>query len=314
MKIFVCFYSTSFGQSEVFLKTKEDALHMELDQFTDGENILFSTWGKVQLASNGSVTLVAAIPKCWIPGFKQLNSTHLVIVAYSLHCLTMFSRAERRMHALAGICSTKGNLDGKRGTLNLPHSIERDISNPNRLFVTDVGNFALRSVNLKTGVLGTIIPYLRTPRTIIWMNNRLLLSHHYFISYVDFLKNGSATLTKAVGSTAADLVNGDFKEAKFMSAAGMAKLADGVYLVADTVAKKLRVLDFDSQLVKNLCFNGSCPCVNGSDIEYPRAILKVNTDLYVAGKHKIYKLKGWLNIHFKLCSLLQNGDWAEFSF
>jgi len=151
--------------------------------------------------------------------------------------------------------------------------------------ITDYHNHALRSVDLHTGELSTVINTgFRYPKYLGWADNKLLMSNTHYISQVSHDVNESVTNIKLAGSLPGGYVDGSFNTSKFYSPS---------YLVAD-FNKVLRLLDVNSKQVGPVCFDGETSCTSSSQLPtIPWSILKVGEDVYVGTSSKgIYKLSG----------------------
>jgi len=142
-----------------------------------------------------------------------------------------------------------------------PYSIEKDARNHKQLLVTDYSNRALRSINLSTGELGTVLNLgLNYPRGLTWKGNKLLIANYGFISQVSWLRNGSAIAITLVGSTSLGNADGTFQDSKFEYLHELADVGDNFLLATEHAYNILRLIDFNDQVVGPVCFNGENPC------------------------------------------------------
>jgi len=270
---------------------------MELDLYRDDGSIMFSTWEYLETTNGTTPTTLANILSSYITGFKQVNKTHVAVADYSQDCIKMLNRVDNSVRTLAGTCGRWGYVEGGVGTgrLNGPFSVEIDVRNPDRLLVTDRYNHALRSIDLHTGELSTVINSgFNHPRYVVWADNKLLVSNYHYISQVSWGADGSVTNIKLAGSLSYVYVDGSFNTARFYSPLGITRVGYNMYLVADRDNMVLRLLDFNSKQVGPVCFDGETSCTISSQLpDYPRSILKVGEDVYVGMSSKgIYKLSG----------------------
>jgi len=272
---------------------------MELDLYRDdgSTSIMFSIWAYLKTTDGTTPTTLANIQSSFITGFKQVNKTHVAVVAHSLHCIKMLNRVDNSLRTLAGTCDSEGYVEGGVGTgrLHWPHSVEIDVRNPNRLLVTDYFNQALRSVDLHTGELSTIINSgFRYPKYVVWADNKLLVINTNYIFQVSWVDNGSVRNIKLAGSSSDGYVDRSFNTFRFGFLQGIARVGYNMYLVADYGNKVLRLLDLNSKQVGPVCFDGETSCTNSSQLpDYPYSILIVGEDVYVGMLSKgIYKLSG----------------------
>jgi len=270
---------------------------MELDLYRDDGSIMFSSYKYLKTTDGTTPTTLANIQSSFITGFKQVDKTHVAVVAHNLHCIKMLNRVDNSLRILAGKCDNRGYVEGGVGTgrLYTPHSIEIDVRNPDRLLVTDCSNHALRSVDLHTGELSTVINSgFRYPSYVAWADNKLLVSNHHYISQVSWDADGSVTNIKLAGSLSDGYVDGSFNTSRFGYPLGITRVGYNMYLVADRDNKVLRLLDLNSKQVGPVCFDGETSCAISSQLpDYPRSILTVGEDVYVGIPDKvIYKLSG----------------------
>ena len=157
---------------------------MELDLHRNDGSILFSDLTELK-TTNGMQTSVISSGYGEISGFKQLNSTHVVIVAYSYHCIKMINQEDRSNVTLAGTCGASGFEDGSPAKFKGPWGIEVDERNPGHLLITDHSNNALRSVDVTSATVSTVINSgFNYPRVLTWNNGRLLVCDQNYISEI----------------------------------------------------------------------------------------------------------------------------------
>jgi len=270
---------------------------MELDLYRDdGSTSIMFSYKYLNTTDGTTPTTLATIQSSYITGFKQVNRTHVAVAAHSQHCIKMLNRVDNNLRTLAGTCGRRGYVEGGVGTgrLYYPYGIEIDVRNPDRLLVTDYFNHALRSVDLHTGELSTVIKSgFKFPRYIGWADNKLLVSNSHYISQVSRGADGSVTNIKLAGSLSRGYVDGSFNTSRFYSPSGITRVGYNMYLVAD-YNKVLRLLDFNSKQVGPVCFDGETSCTISSQLpDKPLSILTVGEDVYVGMWSKgIYKLSG----------------------
>ena len=204
------YFSLQFNKSERFSTASGFIDHMELDLHKNDGSILFTNSTQLQ-TTNGEQTSVVSSGYRSITGFKQLNSSHVVIVDYSESCLRIFNRLDESQVILAGTCGTPGSKDGPSAKLFFPHSVEFDKRNPGQLLFTEFGSGSLRSVDLTSGTVSTVISAgFNFPRGLTWFNSGLLVYNQHYISEVTWRSDGSAANNTLAGSTTIGYRNGDF--------------------------------------------------------------------------------------------------------
>jgi len=269
---------------------------MELDLYKADESIIFSTLEYLQTTNGKSTSTLTTIPACYLTGFKQLNETHVAIAAFTIHCIQLLNRKDGRRKTLAGVCSSSGSTDGKLGIgkLENPVSIEVDLKKPDRLLIADTGNHRMRFVDLITGELGTVISSgFNYPRGLSWIDSELVVANTHYLSRVTWHVNGSVSNVIVAGSIISGFVDSNFNRSRFNYPIDAEKLSSNIALVADKNNRRLRLLDFNTQVVGSVCFNRENLCTTSSQLpEKVRSVLKVEDDVYVGMYQVIYKLIG----------------------
>jgi len=182
------------------------------------------------------------------------------------------------------------------GQLSYPYGVQIDIRNPGKLLVTDQFNHALRSVDIETGELSTVIDTgFNQPVGLLWAGKQLLVTNwHQYISQVSWSSNGTVSNTLFAGSIrrSGDMT-GSFDIAKFANPHEIEKVTDNMYLVSDYKNKKLKLMDMKKRIVVPVCFKGEDPCTKSSLLPHrPFALLNVGGAIYVGMDSEIYKLCG----------------------
>jgi len=277
---------------------------MEIDYYKGDGNIILNTWDSIRTTDGKTTSILFTDSTNSMKSFKQINTTHVIIVFQNKHCIKAFNRENNKTSDFAGNCGSKGYIEGKPGIgrLNYPQSIEIDVANQSRLLVIDQYNSALRSVELDTGELGTVIQsgFVR-PAGMVWAGTKLLVANENYISQVTWLSNGSVTNNMVAGSVRNGYRDGSFQESKFGYPNNLEKVGPGVYVVVDHFNKALRLLDFNEQTVGPVCIYGERPCSTSSKLpNSPLSVLKVRNDVYVGLWRDIYQLSGSYHINIKL--------------
>jgi len=267
---------------------------MELDKYkNDGSLLLGTNFGLLTTDGQTTSTFVSSL----VPGFTQLNTTHVVLADHNSHCIKLLNREDNNINVMAGSCGTRGYKEGGVGVGQLysPWGVEINVRNPGKLLVTDNDNNALRAVDMKTGELSTVINTgFNHPSGFLWAGRQLLIvNYHHYISQVSWSSNGTISNTLLAGSTSDGDVIGSFDNATFDLPYGIEKLSGNLYLVADLENKKLKLMDMEKRIVGPVCFKGEDPCTESSLLPGgPAALLNVGGEIYVGMHQKIYKLSG----------------------
>ena len=266
---------------------------MRSDLYRNDGSILFSHLYKLE-TTNGKQTSVVISGYRGIAGFKQLNSSHVVIVDHGDHCIIMLKREVNSHVTLAGTCGTSGFEDGPSAKFNRPWGIEFDERNPGHLLITDCYNDALRSVDVTSGIVSTVIRTgLNYPAGLTWYNGRLLVGQFsYHISEVTWSSDGSVTNKILTGSKTRGYRDGDFTVAQFYKPNDIYQWRDGFFLIVDQDNKRFRLLDMTKRKVLPVCVGSTTNCTTSTFIpNNPRTLLVINDTVYVGtATNYIYKL------------------------
>jgi len=257
---------------------------MELDKYKNDGSLLLSTSSGLKTTDGQTTsTLVSFLAT----GFIQLNTTHVVLVDHISHCIKLLNREDNNIRVMAGSCGTSGNKEGGVGVGQLfnPGEVQIDIRNPEKLIVIDELNQALRSVDMKTGELSTVINTgFNQPLGLLWAGRQLLVANYdNYISRVSWSSNGIVSNTLLAGSTTSsgDVI-GSFDIARFFSPYDIEEVTDNLYLVADYNNKKLKLMDMKKRIVGPVCFKGEDPCIESSLLpERPQSLSNVGGAIYV---------------------------------
>jgi len=267
---------------------------MELDKYkNDGSLLLGTSSGLLTTDGQTTSTLVSFL----VPGFTQLNTTHVVLADYISHCIKLLNREDDNIKVMAGSCGTDGYKEGGVGVgqLYFPWGVQIDVRNPGKLLVTDHSNNALRSVDMKTGELSTVINTgFNYPSGLLWAGRQLLVASAHYISQVSWSSNGTVSNTLLAGSTTSygDVI-GSFDNAKFTNPYDIEEVTDNLYLVADLGNRKLKLMDMKKRIVGPVCFKGEDSCTESSLLPAgPYSLLNVGGAIYVGMYKNIYKLSG----------------------
>jgi len=267
---------------------------MELDKYkNDGRLLLGTDSGLLTTDGQTTSTLVSFNVK----GFTQLNTAHVVLADFRSHCIKLLTREDNNINVVAGSCGTSGYKEGGLGVgqLSYPWGVQIDVRNPEKLLVTDQNNNALRSVDIKTGELSTVINTgFNTPRGFLWAGRQLLVANrNHYISQVSWSSNGTISNTLLAGSTSSGDVIGSFEIARIAYPYDIEEVTDNLFLVAEGGNRKLKLMDMKKRIVGPVCFKGEDPCTESSLFpDKPSALLNVGEAIYVGMYQKIFKLSG----------------------
>ena len=286
-------FSVQFRKSETFAFANGYVFSLEADIYRNDGSILFADKTELK-TTNGQTTTVVASGFVYIAGFKQINSSHVVVTDCNNHCKEMVSREDNSNNVLAGTCGTNEFGDGTSAKFNCPWSIEPDNKNPGHLLITDHSNNALRSVDVTSGAVSTVIKTgFNFPRGLTWYDGHLLVCNNHYISEVSWSTNGPVSNNKLTTTTDGGYRDGDFTTAQFNNPHEIKQVRNGFFLVADSNNIRLRLLNMSTRKVLPVCIGSSAPCTTGTTLShYPVSILISDEEVYVGEPNKIHKLTG----------------------
>lgn len=291
----MCTFSASYTTHEVFLETSFRTYHMKPDRYKNNGNILLAT-SKGLLTTDGTTT--STLVPFQTHGFAQINATHVAVVDYFKHCIKVLNRETNETRPAAGTCGSYGGYsEGKVGVgkLRYPMDVQVDLRNPGSLLIADSGNSALRSVNLLTGELTTVIRGgLIQPRRLLWTDQRLFVTNlNSYISEVIWSDDGTASNILIVKSTVSGDRMGRFDEARLLRPYRMLRIRENLYLIADCGSMKLKLMNTNKQVIGPVCLFKEDPCVGSTRLRvHPLSLMKDGDNIYVGTGRNIYKLGG----------------------
>jgi len=177
---------------------------MDEDNYrNDGSILIGSDHGFQTTQGSALANLVTSV---WVTGFIQINQTNIALVDHHIHCIKLLDRNDNSTQTLAGTCGSSGYADGIVGVGKMFNSyeIQVDVRNPDRLIITNSSNSALRSVDMKTGELSTVIRSgFSHPRGMSWFDQSLLVVNvvSNCISQVSWSDDGTVSNIVVAGST-----------------------------------------------------------------------------------------------------------------
>jgi len=280
----------------LFLKTHYPVYHIEPDTFKGNGSLLIGGSRGLETTDGQTTTRILII---FVSSFTQLNRTHVVVVHRFEHCLKILNRENGNFQTLAGTCGYSGYTEKgvPSGQHFKPFGVQLDIRNPGKLIVTDTYNHALVSVDVQSGQLHTITKSgFKEPSSLQWANKQqvFVINYHSYISQVNWSNTGSVESHVVTGSpTIQGDAIGKMEQALFDTVAGVEKLRDNIYLVADSKNRKLKLLDMNQQVVGAVCVRGEKPCSVSSVLpREPTSLVEIEGKMYVAMHNNIYKLTG----------------------
>lgn len=110
-----------------------------------------------------------------LTGFRQVNKTTILAVDSENHCIRLLNRTSESTNPSTGQCTRSGRTDGVADAhFQYPHSII-DGQYKNEYFITDStrsDNGTIRTYNLVTGLVTTLVSKLTKPKELVLDQNR----------------------------------------------------------------------------------------------------------------------------------------------
>ena len=300
--IFCSYCSFYFEKLETLVPAAVNVNHMEIDLYKTDGTILYSDSTQLKTTDGVAISVVASGFK-YVSGFKQLNSSHVIVVDSDNDCIKIVNRIDQSRAVLAGTCGASGFIDGTSARFFNPYQVELDERNVGYLLVTDRLNNALRTIEIASGMVGTVIRTgFNNPAGLAWYHGRLLVSNNYYLSQVLWSFNGTITNTKLTTHTLPGHQDGNFSAVQFSQPFGIHEIVDGLFLVADSGNKKLRLLSMKQKKVLPVCIGSDSNCTTSTQLSSsPRSFLVSNETVYVGGYRSLFKLTG--NFIWQILSL-----------
>ena len=238
---------------------------MDFDLYRNDGSILFASRTKLQSTDKETTTDVAS-GFDYARSFKQVNSTHVAVSESNKGRITIVNREDNSSRVWVGMCDRHWMAFYNDRSF-YPDSIEMDKINPGHLVFTELLHHSLRSVDLTSGTVSTVIRTgFNFPRGLTWYKKRLLVCNDYYISEVSWSTSGAVTNKKLTTSTAHGYRDGDFSIAQFGSSHKIKQIRDGLFLLAGTDNSKLRLLNMSAKKVLPVCIGSSASCTTGTTL------------------------------------------------
>jgi len=267
---------------------------MERDNYLDDGSILFSTLNHLRNTDGYKILTLATSPEAKITGFKQVNSTHIIMASFNNHCLYILNRQDLSTNIFAGTYKQSGNSNGRlgHGRFNSPWAVELDTRDQGKLLVTDFKNNALRSVDLRTGEITTVIrrSSLKSPRQMAWSGNNLLITNINHVTQVSWSKDNQVFDIQIIGSPhKVGEPIGYFQDIGSVIPYSLTKLGCYIYLMSDWARQGLALIDLKNHMVKPICFDQREMCTVSTSLPgNVWSALRLGSVTYVAMSTRIF--------------------------
>ena len=283
---------------------------MELDKYRPG--FIVYTDKHALMTSDGTTThLIAGSPNQRgyregvgaearfydIAGFAQISEKLVVVADHYNHCMRLIDRTTNNTSVLSGQSNHWGYEDGRPGQFYHPWSVVMDQRDKNQLLITDYWNSAVRTVDVKSRVVGTFVKsdslyYIRGITQEEKSGDLYVTVPHavYRITYIQ----RTVSLTSGSPEGHRGYRDSTLLNSLFRWPCELIFIAPDILLVADQYNNKLRLVYMNSDKVTTLNVKNS--------LNLPFALLLTNNSLYV-GQHKEitqYKCEYNITIYIQL--------------
>lgn len=233
-----------------------------------------------------------------VKGFLQLNTTHIIVVDSSNHCIRLVSRLSNQTQPFVGTCGEAGYRDGTHPLFNYPWSITRQHGSDNYAYITDARNNAIREINIGRRAVRTVVrsDILRDPLSLTYNSARssLIITHSHGLAryHIDTYE-----LEVVVGSGDYNYHDGSLDEATFNCPHEVTLLSHDLFAVADYSNHLLRIVSLKEGRVSSLCNGQYIRNEEKSDksectLKSPSALLLIDEFLYIGENNAIHKIRG----------------------
>lgn len=308
--------TSSTDEMTTLIHTTTYVTHMEPDLHVPG-NILFSEYYALRTTDGETISTIAGSTSSsgnivavgqrarfgQMSGFRQISSTHVVVVDHIHSCLRLVSRITLQTSWYAGYCGGNGYSQGTTSArFRHPLSVIDDQKRPGMLLASDRNNNAIRHIRLTAGSgLCSVSQFFQSSS----IDKPMGLTQDPFAGGVYIttathrvfkLTYTTRFLTFLSGSTSRGFANGDFGSSRFYYPFEVLLIDNGQKLVlADNSNSRLRVLDLINRRSSSIC-SGSTGHYD-SDMSTctlwePRSLMVLNKTMYVGEKYRIRKLQG----------------------
>lgn len=246
-----------------------------------------------------------------IAGFHQLLPTKIIVLDTRNHCIRTLSRTTIQTKLYAGVCTSGGYADGNASLFSSPRSIITDVKDLTTLIVTDRGNRALRTINIKTRVVMTLYKNDASTETYQGMlqeNNTgdIYLTFRHGVTKYDYK---TKSLSQVTGSSSAGFQDNLFDEIQFYHPKELTLISNDVLIVADSYNHLLRVLNLTSKTGISKC-SGHRGHLDGElstcQLWYPQSLCLINGTIYIGESGAIRTISGkYLHIKASVFSTIQ---------
>ena len=212
-----------------------------------------------------------------IRGFTQISNKSVIVADAKNHCLRLLDRTTNSTSVFSGTCQIQGSDDVRPGKFSQPWSVIVDQKDNNKLFVTDTGNKALRTIDLVTRVVSTFV------KSDLFVVNSMYLTQdkqgdiyiacYYAIYKVTYKERKIVHL--AGDASKHGYADSTLLDSLFYAIGDLIFVVPDMLLVADKYNHLLRIVDIKSDKVRTLKLS------NYEDMWNPVTMLLTENFFYV---------------------------------
>lgn len=306
LNLYVVLFSLSEDNLELmnYRKVPLQINHLEEDLY-ESYSILFSDLRKIQTTNGSFKSLVIGSSHGYVEGvgsearfnqltgFTQISPTEIIAVDQYSHCLRLVDRISQQSSVFVGNCTKGGYMDGEKAQFFRPYSVM--VGDNRTLIVTEWGNKAVRSVDITTLNVTTLVPpgpYAFYGVVRHNVTGDLYLTFPHGIIRYEYTQGNIEIIS---GGTQSGNLDGTLTETRFNSPRGLTFLSADVLIIADQSNNMLRVLDLISNNSSSIC-SGIGGQKEGNltscQMSGPRTLQLIADRLYVGASERILVLRG----------------------
>ena len=271
---------------------------MELDRYRPG--YLVYTDGYALMTSDGTTTHLIAGNSTQrgyrdgvgaearfdlLTGYAQISDTLVVVADSSIHCMRLIDRTTNNTSLLSGQCGfwSFGYEDGRPGRFNRPWSVVIDQRNKSQLLITESWNAAVRTVDVKSQVVGTFKKHdslLHIDCITQEKSGDLYVTAWFAVYRITYIQKTVSLISGSPGDIYG-YIDSTLLDSRFDGPFELILIEPNTLLISDSNNNKLRLVAMNSDKVATLNVTNS--------LDDPRSLLLTNNSLYVGQSKKIFQ-------------------------
>ena len=282
------------------ISTSDYVEHMESDRYRPGF-IVYTDSRALMTTSDGTTTHLIAgkwTEKGYkegvgaearfdlITGFAQISEKLVVVADYHNYCMRLIDRTSNTTSLFSGRCKFRGYEDGRPGRFRYPWSVVIDQRDKNQLLIADIGNAAVRTVDVMSRVVGTLVKSDSLERirgiTQEEKSGDLFVTTYHALYRITYIQRTVSLISGSPGSNYG-YRDSTLLDSLFDNLLELIFITPKTLLIAAQNNYKLRLLDIESDKVTTLSVTNS--------LYRPTSLLLTNNSLYVGQWWEITQYK-----------------------